>query len=166
MTYPYDAEIPGDYAAHICRCTNPDDQYLLEVDCGSASLTHKACGKQPASWLDDAFSMSQVPVTLHWHDGRPTHPEDDDSSHGQLTVNDRAVICDGKAYLIGRVYREVADGDLWRITGDVDKQGQPLMHLVAPDGKPRGGPVPIGRVANWLNTLTLQPLNTLEETRR
>lgn len=56
-----------DPTVNECQCPNRDDQYLMEVDCGAASLVHAACGKRPGSWVDDAVSMAPVPVTLRWH---------------------------------------------------------------------------------------------------
>jgi hypothetical protein len=115
-----------------CPCPDPDDQYLLDVDAGSVGLTHKACGKQPRQWLDDAFSLDRIPVTLHWHDGRPTLPDDDDNSYGVLTVNGLAVVHDDVPYLVGRDYTD-CEGGVWRITGLRDEHDRPTVYLL-PEG--------------------------------
>ncbi|MGW6602265.1 hypothetical protein [Streptomyces sp. NPDC055036] len=47
-----------------CSCPDPDDQYLMEIDCGSISLTHKACGKPMAGDLMDSFFVDRIPVTV------------------------------------------------------------------------------------------------------
>lgn len=47
-----------------CPCLKPDDQYLLEVDAGSVSLVHKACGKQARGDYLDLVEMAPVPVTV------------------------------------------------------------------------------------------------------
>jgi hypothetical protein len=147
-----------------CSCEKPDDQYLLDIDQGAVSLVHKACGKQMHGDYHDLVEAGPVPVTVK---AVPYGGCDGQQWHGEYqcdcgiilatTVNDRAVVHDGRPYLIGRDYKD-KDWDLWRITGNVDAQGQPLMHLVARDGTNRGGLVPIGRVASFWNRLILQPL--------
>jgi hypothetical protein len=48
-----------------CPCPNPDDQYLMDIDGGSVSLTHKACGKPPrGDWMMESLAMDPVPVTV------------------------------------------------------------------------------------------------------
>lgn len=47
-----------------CSCLKPDDQYLLEVDAGSVSLVHKACGKQARGDYLDLVEMAPIPVTV------------------------------------------------------------------------------------------------------
>lgn len=143
-----------------CPCPDPDDQYLMQIDAGTVYLTHKACGKQPRAWLDDAFSLDRIPVTLQWHDGRPTHPEDDDSSYGWLTVDDRCVVHDDAPYLIGREYAD-REGALWHITELVDRQDRPLAFLL-PEGA--GEYVPLGEVVDDFGPLTLVPTTDKQTT--
>lgn len=69
-----------------CRCPDPDDQYLMEVDCGSVDFRHAACGKRPGSWADDAFGMQPVAVTLRWHSSRDRWTGEVDA-YGDVTVN-------------------------------------------------------------------------------
>lgn len=69
-----------------CRCKKPDDQYTLEIDCGSVYLQHTQCGKQAADWLEDAFSMAPIPVTLKWSGGYDAYTGEYDG-YGELTVN-------------------------------------------------------------------------------
>lgn len=47
-----------------CGCPNPDDQYLMEIDAGSVSLIHKACGKQARGDYLDLVEMAPIPVTV------------------------------------------------------------------------------------------------------
>jgi hypothetical protein len=63
-----------------CSCELPvDPRYLLQIEEGSVSLTHAACGKQPpTAWGDwhDLIDMQPIPVTLEWTpecDGYPWH---------------------------------------------------------------------------------------------
>lgn len=63
-----------------CSCPDPDDQYLLEIDNGSVSLVHKACGKQPYDDYVDMVELPQIPVTVKALpygncDGREWHGE-------------------------------------------------------------------------------------------
>lgn len=141
-------------AKRECPCTDPDDQYLMEIDAGTVFLVHKACGKQPRSWLDDAFSLDRIPVTLHWHDGRPTHPEDDDNSYGWLTVNDRCVMHDDVPYLIGRNYTD-REGAVWRINDSVEIPDRPMVYLL-PEGA--GEDCPLAEIVADFGPLTLRPL--------
>lgn len=134
-----------------CRCPDPDDQYLMQIDCGSVFLTHKACGKQPGSWIDDAFGTSEMPVTLHWHPDPPRAADDDDGSYGVITVNGRAVLHDDVPYLVDRQYAD-RDGALWHITELVDREDRPLVFLV-PEGS--GEYVPLGEVVGDFGPLTL-----------
>lgn len=162
------AEDAVDLADIECSCENPDDQYLLEVDAGSVILVHKACGKQPCG---DYLDLVELPPTAVTVTAEPYGNCDGQEWHGEhrcdcgiilaATVNDRAVVYDGRPYLIGRVYKG-EDWDLWRVTEDVDAQGQPFIHLVTREGTSEGGPVPIGRVVSFWNRLTLQPLTSKE----
>ncbi|MER6092517.1 phiSA1p31-related protein [Streptomyces bluensis] len=158
MTSPFElAEPPSPDQLHPsnfeCPCINPDDQYLLEIDAGAAVLVHKACGKQAQGWLDDAFSLDRIPVTLHWHDGRPTYPEDDDGSYGWLTVNGRAVMHDDVPYLVGRDYTD-REGAVWHVTDSVDAQDRPLVYLL-PEGA--GENCPLGEIVGDFSPLALVP---------
>ncbi|MFJ9380164.1 phiSA1p31-related protein [Streptomyces sp. NPDC101455] len=123
---PLDDE-PG-LSTYECACVDPDDQYLVEIDAGTVFLTHKACGKTPQAWLDDAFSMGRVAVTLHWHHEGATH-EDDDNAHGVLTINGLAVVYENVPYLIGREYTD-REGDVWHVTDERDRSDRPLVHLL------------------------------------
>lgn len=166
---PSDAfDAPANLEDAECPCDNPDDQYVLEIDAGNVLLHHRACGRPPRGDYLDLVELPRTPVTLKAVpygncDGREWHGEHrcDCGSALVATVNDRAVLHDNRAYLIGRIYKD-SDWDYWRITGDVDAQGQPLIHLVTRDGVSNGGPVPIGRVADFWNLLTLQPLTPKE----
>lgn len=80
-----DSDVPDD-AYHDCQCTDPDDQYLMEVDAGAVGFVHAACGKRPGDWADDAFSMQPVPVTLHWHFSTDYWTGEVDA-YGDVTVN-------------------------------------------------------------------------------
>lgn len=71
---------------HDCQCIDPDDQYLMEVECGSVSFVHAACGKQPGPWADEAFGMEPVPVTLHWHASTDYWTGEVDA-YGDVTIN-------------------------------------------------------------------------------
>jgi hypothetical protein len=140
-------------AARECPCPDPDDQYLMDIDAGAVNLVHKACGKQPRQWLDDAFDLRQIPVTLHWHDGRPVHADDDDNSWGVLTVNHRTVLHDDVPYLVDRQYAD-REGALWHITELVDGQDRPLVFLL-PEGA--GEYIPLGELVDDFGPLTLHP---------
>ncbi|MCX4885930.1 phiSA1p31-related protein [Streptomyces sp. NBC_00847] len=159
MTDTTSSFAPDPTVGRECPCPDPDDQYLMEIDAGSVFLTHKACGKQPRSWLDDAFSLDRIPVTLHWHDGRPTHAEDDDSSYGVLTVNGRTVAYDDVPYLVDRQYAD-REGAVWHVTELVDGQDRPLVFLL-PEGS--GEYVPLGEVVDDFGPLTLRPLTTTDK---
>lgn len=74
-----------------CRCPNRDDQYLMEVDCGSVYFTHAACGKPPGLWADDALSMQSVPVTLRWHATKDSYTGEVDDAYGDITINGLAI---------------------------------------------------------------------------
>lgn len=69
-----------------CLCPTPDDQYLMEVDCGSVYFKHVACGRPPGSWADEAFSMQPVAVTLHWTQDTDYWTGEVDA-YGDITVN-------------------------------------------------------------------------------
>lgn len=158
MTSPFEIAAPRDpnelhHSSLECKCKDSDDQYLLEIDCGSVSLVHKACGKPHGSWLDDAFGMDRIPVTLHWHEGRPTYPDYDADSYGVLTVNHRAVLHDDVPYLVGRDYAD-REGDVWHITDQVNTQGQPLVYLL-PEGA--GVDVALPEIVADFGPLTLTP---------
>lgn len=143
-----------------CPCPDPDDQYLMQIDCGAVFLTHKACGKPPRSWIDDAFGTDEIPVTLHWtHDG-PTAADDDDNSYGTFTINGRAVLYGDVPYLVDRQYAD-RDGAVWHITELVDGQDRPLVFLL-PEGA--GEYVPLGEAVDDFGPLTLQPIPTDKET--
>ncbi|MCL8016915.1 hypothetical protein [Streptomyces sp. AS02] len=63
-----------------CSCSQPDDQYLLEIDNGSVFLIHKACGKQPRGDYTCLVEMPPVQVTVVAEpygncDGREWHGE-------------------------------------------------------------------------------------------
>lgn len=166
MTDPFalreDTEAPllAPAVGRECPCPDPDDQYLMQIDCGAVFLTHKACGKPPRSWLDDAFGTYEMPVTLHWHHHPPTAADDDDGSYGLLTINGRAVLHDDVPYLIGREYAD-REGAVWHITEDVDREGRPLVFLL-PEGA--GEYVPLGEVVDDFGPLTLRPIPTDKET--
>ncbi|MGW2384343.1 phiSA1p31-related protein [Streptomyces sp. NPDC001658] len=142
---------PDSDAGRECPCKDPDDQYLMQIDAGTVYLTHKACGKPPRAWLDDAFGTHEMPVTLHWHHHGPTAADDDDSSYGLLTINGRAVLHDDVPYLVDRQYAD-RDGSLWHITELVDWEGRPLVFLV-PEGS--GEYVPLGQIVADFGPLTL-----------
>ncbi|WP_328545402.1 phiSA1p31-related protein [Streptomyces europaeiscabiei] len=110
-----------------CSCQPADDQYLMEIDCGAVSLVHKACGKTPGSWLDDAFHMARVPVTLHWHPEVTTRDNNDDP-YGIVEINDLAVVHDNVPYLVNRHYGD-CDGSVWLVTEERDAHGNPLLYL-------------------------------------
>lgn len=135
-----------------CPCLDPDDQYLMQIDAGTVYLTHKVCGKQPRSWLDDAFGTNQIPVTLHWHYDGPTAAYDDDNSYGLLTINGLAVLHDDVPYLIDRQYAD-RDGDVWHITDRVDSDGQPLIYLLP---ERAGSDVQLGLIVDDFGPLTLR----------
>ena len=80
-----DDDIPDD-AYGGCQCPTPDNQYLMEVDCGSVNFVHAACGKQPGDWADESFHMPPVPVTLHWHVSRDYWTNEVDA-YGDITIN-------------------------------------------------------------------------------
>ena len=143
-----------------CPCPNPDDQYLLEIDAGTVFLTHKACGKTPKQWLDDAYSLDRIPVTLRWYNGRPAHPEDDDNSYGLLRINGLTVVHEDVPYLVDRDYAD-RDGAVWHITDLPDAQDRPLVFL-QPGGA--GEYVPLAEVVADFGPLTLIPIPTSEET--
>ena len=87
--HPIDDDLPNtgpDLTADECPCPKPDDQYLMQVDCGTASLVHAACGKRPAPWAGDAVSMAPVPVTLHWHTSTDYWTGEVDA-YGDITIN-------------------------------------------------------------------------------
>lgn len=147
-TTPSAGPHPSDFE---CSCADPDDQYLLEIDCGSADFTHKACGKSPKPQFDDAFSMDRIPVTLNWHEGRPTYPDYDADSYGVLTVNHRAVLHDDVPYLVDRQYAD-RDGAAWHITELVDQQDRPLVFLL-PEGA--GEYIPLAELVDDFGPLTL-----------
>ncbi|MDX3672668.1 phiSA1p31-related protein [Streptomyces europaeiscabiei] len=134
-----------------CDCPDPDDQYLMEIDAGTVYLTHKACGRSPRAWLDDAFSLDRVPVTLHWHDGRPVHPDDDDNSYGVLSINGRCVVHDDVPYLVGRNYRD-RENSIWRVTDSVDAQDRPMVYLL-PEGA--GVDIPLAEAVSDFGPLSL-----------
>lgn len=136
-----------------CPCADPDDQYLMQIDAGTVFLTHKACGKQPRSWLDDAFGTDEIPVTLRWHHDGPTAADDDDNSYGLLTINGRAVLHDDVAYLVDRQYVD-REGAVWHITELLDWQNRPLVFLL-PEGS--GEYVPLAEVVADFGPLTLCP---------
>lgn len=52
------------WADSECRCADPDDQYLLEIDNGAVFLIHKTCGKQPSGDYTDLVEMGPIPVTV------------------------------------------------------------------------------------------------------
>jgi hypothetical protein len=68
-----------DYDDTGCECPPGDNQYLLEIDEGRASLVHAACGKTPPyQWGDweDLVYMNPIPVTVGWEtdcDGNRWH---------------------------------------------------------------------------------------------
>lgn len=143
-----------------CPCPDPDDQYLMQIDCGTVYLTHKACGKQPRSWIDDAFGTNELPVTLHWHHHPPTAADDDDGSYGLITINGRAVLYRDVPYLVGREYAD-REGAVWHITDLTDREGRPLVFLL-PEGA--GEHVPLGEAVDDFGPLTLLPIPTDKET--
>jgi len=147
-------------AGRECPCPDPDDQYLMQIDCGTVFLTHKACGKQPRPWIDDAFGTDELPVTLHWHHHAPTAADDNEDSWGVFTVNGLCVVHDDVPYLMGRDYAD-RDGAAWHITSLPDAQDRPLVFL-QPEGA--GAYVPLAEVVADFGPLTLIPIPTSEET--
>lgn len=136
-----------------CPCPDPDDQYLMQIDAGTVYLTHKACGKHPRSWLDDAFGTDEIPVTLTWHRHGPTAADDNEDSYGLLTINGRAVLYDDVPYLVDREYAD-REGAVWRITELVDRQDRPMVFLL-PEGA--GEHVPLSEIVADFGPLTLLP---------
>ena len=72
-----------------CHCTNPDDQYLLEIDASSVHLTHAACGKPVGPWADDALQLAPTPVTLTWTKDTDRRSGEVADAWGDLTINPR-----------------------------------------------------------------------------
>ncbi|MCX4571608.1 hypothetical protein OOK48_35395 [Streptomyces viridodiastaticus] len=76
-------EDPGpdnpDYDDTGCQCPPGDNQYLLEIEEGQATLVHATCGKTPSyTWGDfqELVVMDPIPVTVNWEsdcDGSPWH---------------------------------------------------------------------------------------------
>jgi hypothetical protein len=149
-------ETAPDPSARECPCPEPDDQYLMQIDAGTVFLTHKACGKPPRAWLDDAFGTHEMPVTLHWHVDGPTGADDDVNSYGLFTINGRAVLHDDVPYLVERQYAD-REGAVWHITELVDREDRPLVFLL-PEGA--GEYVPLGEVVDDFGPLTLRPAET------
>jgi hypothetical protein len=84
----HNTDEPEDSPYSGCQCKPADDQYLMEVDEGQASLVHKACGKIP-NWGDyQEFlimnSAMAVPVTARW----------ESDCDGQLWHGDHMCDCD------------------------------------------------------------------------
>lgn len=83
-----------------CPCVNPYDQYLMEIDCGTAVFIHAVCGKPPGPWFEDAFTMRPVAVTLDCSE------TDEGDAHGVITVNgiapDVQYLTDGLVHEIKR----------------------------------------------------------------
>ena len=141
-----------------CTCSQPDDQYLMEIDNGSVSLTHRACGKQPRGDYIDLVEMARIPVTVK---AEPYGNCDGSQWHGEYrcdcgivlvpTVNGLSVVHDNVPYLAGRDYRD-CDGSVWRITGDRDHQGRPLVYLL-PQGA--GEDCPLEEIVADFGPLTL-----------
>jgi hypothetical protein len=77
----HNTDEPEDYDDSGCPCKPADDQFLLSVEEGQASLVHKACGKPPRNWGDyqDQITMNSaltVAVTARWEtdcDGQRWH---------------------------------------------------------------------------------------------
>jgi hypothetical protein len=95
--------------------------------------------------------MDRIPVTLHWHEGRPTYPDYDADSYGVLTVNHRAVLHEDVPYLVGRDYAD-CEGAAWHITDQVNAQGEPMVYLL-PEGA--GADVPLPEIVADFGPLTL-----------
>jgi hypothetical protein len=143
-----------------CPCPNPDDQYLMEIDAGSASLIHQACGKQARGDYTDLVEMPQIPVTVK---AQPYGNCDGGAWHGEyrcdcgillfVTVNGRTVVHDDVPYLVDRQYTD-REGAVWHITELVDGQDRPLVFLL-PEGA--GEYVPLGEVVDDFGPLTLRP---------
>ncbi|MFF1574823.1 phiSA1p31-related protein [Leifsonia sp. NPDC058292] len=160
-------EGPQDVAADECPCPNPDDQYLMEIDEGGVTLTHKACGKQPRGDYLDLVCLPQTPVTVKAEpygncDGREWHGDHrcDCGIYLDVAVNHLAVMHNDQPYLIGRDYAD-RDGEVWRISDLRDAQDQPLVYLL-PEGA--GEPGPIAEIDEAYGPLTLQPLTPKETT--
>jgi hypothetical protein len=143
-----------------CPCTKPGDQYLLEIDNGSVFLVHQACGKQPRGDYLDLVEMARLPVTVK---AEPYGNCDGGAWHGEYrcdcgialvaTVNDLAVVHDDVPYLVGRDYAD-REGALWRVTGDRDRHGRPLVYLLPKDA---GEAVPLEEIVSDFGPLVLHP---------
>jgi hypothetical protein len=148
-------------AAYECPCPNPDDQYLLEIDAGSVSLIHRACGKTPRGDYTDLLEMPQIPVTVK---AEPYGNCDGGAWHGEfrcdcgvvlvVTVNGLAAVHDGVPYLVGRDYRD-REGNVWHITDARDRHGRPVAYLL-PQGA--GEDCPLEEIVTDFGPLTLVPL--------
>ena len=68
-----------DYDDTGCQCPPGDNQYLLEIDEGRATIVHATCGRTPPyQWGDweDLVYMNPIPVTVDWErncDGSAWH---------------------------------------------------------------------------------------------
>ena len=162
LTDPQPFDEDDTLADSECPCVEPDDQYLLEIDAGSVSLIHKACGKQPRGDYTDLVEMPQIPVTVK---AEPYGNCDGGAWHGEyrcdcgillfVAVNGRAVLHDDVPYLVGRDYAD-REGAVWRITDSVDAHGRPLVYLL-PEGA--GEDCPLGEIVADFGPLTLLPVD-------
>jgi hypothetical protein len=158
--FSYDGPHPSESE---CPCPNPDGQYLMDIDCGSVSLTHKACGKPPrGDWMTESLTMDPVPVTVKAVpygncDGSMWHGEHqcDCGSLAEVTINGLTVEHDGVLYLVGRDYAD-RDGSVWRITDQRDRDGRPLVFLL-PEGA--GEDAPLEEIADDFGPLSLHAPN-------
>jgi hypothetical protein len=72
---------------HECRCLAPDDSsYTLEIDCGSVSVVHKACGKQFRSAWDEFLTMAPIPVAVTWRSDEPDYWTGGSDSWAEITI--------------------------------------------------------------------------------
>ena len=55
--------------ANTCGCEKPDENYLLNIDCGTVELKHATCGKPPrwTDWPDISFSNTIAVAVKYGH---------------------------------------------------------------------------------------------------
>lgn len=108
--HPVSDPVPtiDEYIAQECRCPQPDDQYLLQIEEGSAFITHAACGNPPpGDWGDYQLELmlDSIPVRLQ------STPNCDGSEwHGEHR-------CDCGSSLVITVDGLETDDDLDRVAG-------------------------------------------------
>lgn len=94
-----------------CRCPNPDDQYLLEIDASSVFLRHVACGKQVGDWATDTLHLPPTAVTMKWTVDKDNWTGEVSDAWADLTVNGLPQDVQDAAVAMGRKLDEQARED-------------------------------------------------------